>query len=452
MKDYRHIYLIGIGGIGMSAIARYYRHVGLDVRGYDRTPSPITSALEKEGIPVHFEDCPDLLPEDTGSTLVIYTPAVPEDLGEMVLARKKGYDMIKRSRALGEIAGRKKCLAVSGTHGKTTTSTMLAHLLTDSGEGCTAFLGGISKNYGTNLLLSANNVIVAEADEFDRSFLQLYPDTTIVTSMDADHLDIYSNIENLREAFMDLGRQTGKYLVVHKGLEEYFTGPGITAKVMTYGEGGTFSASGIHRGQDGYPVFDLHLENCIIENCRLGIPGMVNVGNATAAAAAAYLHGTSPDAIKSALGSFRGVSRRFDIRVNTGSHIYIDDYAHHPAELAATLESIRHAWPGKKICAVFQPHLYSRTRDFQTEFAEALSKADSLILLPIYPAREEPIPGICSEIILDKATVKDRKLVRKEELMKELSERETEILVTFGAGDIDRFVPEIEKMIAGRYA
>lgn len=453
MKDYRHIYLIGIGGIGMSAIARYYRHEGLDVGGYDRTPSPITSALEKEGIHVHFEDRPDLLPEDTGSTLVIYTPAVPEELGEMVMARKRGYDMIKRSRALGEIASRKKCLAVSGTHGKTTTSTMLAHLLTDSGEGCTAFLGGISKNYGTNLLLSANNVLVAEADEFDRSFLQLYPDTTIVTSMDADHLDIYSNIENLRQAFRELGHQTGKYLIVHKGLEQHFAGPGIRAKVMTYGEeGGDFHASGIHRGEDGYPVFDLHLQDCIIEKCRLGIPGMVNVGNATAAAAAAYLHGTPSDAIKSALGSFIGVSRRFDIRVNTGSHIYIDDYAHHPAELAATLESIRHAWPDKRICAVFQPHLYSRTRDFQTEFAEALSKADSLILLPIYPAREEPIPGICSEIILDKATVQDRKLVQKDRLMDELSGRETEILVTFGAGDIDRFVPEIEKLIAGRYA
>lgn len=452
MKSYRHIYLIGIGGIGMSAIARYYKHAGMDVSGYDRTPSPITEALEKEGMPIHFEDRPDLIPKDTGDTLVIYTPAVPAGLGEMVHAKEHGYDMIKRSMALGEIAKGKKCLAVSGTHGKTTTSTMLAHILTDSGEGCTAFLGGISKNYGTNLLLSRNNVIVAEADEFDRSFLQLFPDTTIVTSMDADHLDIYSNIENLRKAFQELGHQTSRYLIVRKGLEGYFSGKDFSASVMTYGPEGTFSATDIRRGDNGYPEFTLLLQGHRIENCTLGVPGTVNVGNATAAAAAAFLHGTGPEAIRKALGTFNGVARRFDIRVNTGKHIYIDDYAHHPAELAATLDSVRHAWPGKKICAVFQPHLYSRTKDFYPEFAEALSKADSVILLPIYPAREEPVPGIRSEIILDRISLQDKVIAEKTELLDEIAGRDTEIIISFGAGDIDRFVPQIEKLIKEKYA
>lgn len=448
----KFVYFIGIGGIGMSAIARYYNHQGMDVRGYDRTPSPITKALAAEGIKVHYLDMPGLIPSDVENTLVIYTPAVPDDLKEMVYVREKGYRLVKRSAALGAITAGKTCLAVSGTHGKTTTSTMLAHLLTVSGEGCTAFLGGISKNYGSNLLLSTNDVIVAEADEFDRSFLQLFPDITVVTSMDADHLDIYSNIENLRQAFVQLGRQTKGVIIAHKGLENHFTAEGISAKVLTYGEGGDFQAKNIHSDGKGHLRFDLDLQGCLIEDCTLGIPGAVNIENATAAAAAAFLHGTSPEAIKAALASFSGVARRFDIRANVAGHIYIDDYAHHPREIAATLDSIRHAWNGKKICAVFQPHLYSRTNDFHREFAEALSKADSLIMLPIYPAREEPMPGVNSEMILNLVTLQDKKLVEKSELMSELGGRDCDILVTFGAGDIDRFVPEIEKMTKEKYA
>lgn len=448
----KHVYLIGIGGIGMSAIARYYKHQGMDVRGYDRTPSPITEALATEGIKVHYLDMPGLIPSDVENTLVIYTPAVPDDLKEMIYVRKKGYRLIKRSAALGAIAADKTCLAISGTHGKTTTSTMLAHLLTASGKGCTAFLGGISKNYGSNLLLSTNDILVAEADEFDRSFLQLFPDITVVTSMDADHLDIYSNIENLRQAFIELGRQTKGIIIVHKGLETYFSDKGISAKVLTYGQGGNFQSKNIHSDGNGTLKFDLDMQGCIIADCTLGIPGIVNIENATAAAAVAYMRGISPEAIKKALASFAGVARRFDIRAKTAEHIFIDDYAHHPREIAATLDSIRHAWPGKSICVVFQPHLYSRTNDFHKEFAESLSKADSIIMLPIYPARETPIPGVNSEMILNLITLQDKKIVEKSGLLDELSDMKCDILVTFGAGDIDRLVPDIEKMIRAKYA
>ena len=436
----------------MSAIARYCHHAGLNVSGYDRTPSPVTEALEKEGIPVHFDSNVSLIPPASEETLVIYTPAVPSDMAEMVYVRAHGYRIVKRAEALGEITSGKRCLAVSGTHGKTTTSTMLAHILTESGEGCTAFLGGISKNYGSNLLLSDNDVIVAEADEFDRSFLQLHPEAAVVTSMDADHLDIYSGLEDLRETFVKFGAQTARYLIIRKGLEERFRQAGVKADIVTYGNGGDFYASDIVSDGTGRMFFTLNTPYGIFKEFHAGVPGLVYIENATAAAAMSMLHGVPVESIRKAISTFSGVVRRFDIRLNIPGHTYIDDYAHHPAELAATITSIRQIWPGRKICGIFQPHLYSRTKDFYPEFASSLSLLDSVILLPIYPAREEPIPGVSSEMILDRITLQDKRIIEKQDLLAEISNKDSDILVTFGAGDIDRFVKPIESLLKEKYA
>lgn len=436
----------------MSAIARYCRHAGLNVSGYDRTPSTVTEALEKEGIPVHFDSNVSLIPPVPEETLVIYTPAVPSDMAEMVYVREHGYRIVKRAEALGEITSGKRCLAVSGTHGKTTTSTMLAHILAESGEGCTAFLGGISKNYGTNLLLGDNDVIVAEADEFDRSFLHLHPEAAVVTSMDADHLDIYSDIEDLRRTFVKFGLQTDRYLVIKKGLEERFRSAGVRADILTYGEGGDFHASDIVSDGTGRMYFTLNTPSGTFRDFHAGVPGLVYIENATAAAAMAMLHGVPVESIRKAISTFSGVVRRFDIRLNIPGHTYIDDYAHHPAELAATITSIRQIWPGRRICGIFQPHLYSRTKDFYPEFAASLSLLDSVILLPIYPAREEPIPGVSSEMILDRITLQDKRIIEKQDLLAEISNHDFDILVTFGAGDIDRFVTPIESLLKEKYA
>lgn len=436
----------------MSALARWFRHAGFNVSGYDRTPSAITGALEKEGIPVHFEADINLVPKPADSTLVIYTPAVPGDMPEMTYVREHGYRIIKRAEALGEIASGKTCLAVSGTHGKTTTSTMLAHILTESGEGCTAFLGGISKNYGTNMLLSDSDIVVAEADEFDRSFLHLHPEAAVVTSMDADHLDIYSDIDDLRRTFVQFGLQTEKYLVIKKGLEDRFRQAGVKAGIVTYGEGGDFHASDITSDDMGRMFFTLNTPDGAIKGFHAGVPGLVNIENATAAAAMALLHGVPQEKVILAVSSFRGVVRRFDIRLNIPGHTYIDDYAHHPAEIAATIASIRQVYPGRKIRGIFQPHLYTRTRDFFNDFAAALSRLDSVILLPIYPAREKPIPGVSSEMILERITIPDKKLIGKQELLQEIQETDTDVLVTFGAGDIDRLTGPIETLLKEKYA
>lgn len=452
MKTYNNIYLIGIGGIGMSALARWYRHAGCRVSGYDRTPSPVTRALEEEGIPVHFEDNASLLPPTPEDTLVIYTPAVPAEMGELTYARSRGYRTVKRSEALEEITDGHRCLAVAGTHGKTSTSTMLAHILTVSGEGCTAFLGGISRNYGSNLLLSDSGVMVAEADEFDRSFLRLHPEGAVVTAMDADHMDIYRDIDDLRGAFVQFGRQCSDTLVVKKGLEEYFRSGDVRARIWTYGEGGDFSASDIVSDGQGKMYFTLNTPEGRIERCQAGVPGKVYIENATAAAALALLHGTPVEGVREGIASFRGVARRFDIRLNVPGHTYIDDYAHHPAELAATIASIRQVWPGRKICGIFQPHLFTRTRDFHREFGESLSLLDSLLLLPIYPAREEPLPGVSSSLIYEHCTLKDKRIIQKKEVLEEIASRDTDILVTFGAGDIDRLVQPIENLLREKYA
>ncbi len=451
MNRIENIYFIGIGGIGMSAIARYYKYKGFKVSGYDRTPSELTHALEAEGIDIHYEDNTDYIPKDVSETLVVYTPAIPKDMGELVYVQKNGYRVIKRSRTLGEIAEGQRCLAVAGTHGKTTTSTLLAHIFEDSGEGCSAFLGGISKNYDTNLLVSRNETIVAEADEFDRSFLQLFPEIAVITSMDADHLDIYSDISSMHEAFRAFAGQVSGTVIAKLGLP--VTDKDTKAAVLRYSYDdpeADFHASDIVVDECGYFTFSLNWPGGVIEGCRVGIPGWVNVENAVAAAAIALTYGLEPAKVKHALGTFAGVKRRFDIHVNRPGCAYIDDYAHHPKEIAAAISSIRNIFPGRKLTAVFQPHLYTRTRDFAGEFAEALSAVDKLIMLDIYPAREEPIPGVTSEIIFKDVTAPEKVIMVKEEFMEYIENEPIDVLITFGAGNIDRFIGPITEMLCQR--
>lgn len=447
----KNIYFIGIGGIGMSAIARYYNFKGLKVSGYDKTPSELTHALEAEGIQVHYEDNIDFIPKDIEDTLVVYTPAIPKDMGELVYVQEKGYRVIKRSRMLGEIAEGQRCLGVAGTHGKTTTSTMLAHIFQDSGEGCSAFLGGISKNYDTNLLVSRTETIVAEADEFDRSFLQLFPETAVITSMDADHLDIYSDISNMHEAFKAFASQVSGTVITKIGLP---VGEEDTkARILRYSFDDTaadFYAGNIVKDECGYFTFDLNWPGGVISGCKVGIPGWINVENAIAASAIALTYGLDPEKVRHALGTFQGVKRRFDIHLNTPQCSYIDDYAHHPKEIAAAVSSMRDIFQGRKLTAIFQPHLYTRTRDFADEFAQALSNVDKLIMLDIYPAREEPIPGVTSEIIFDKVTAPEKVIMMKEELMDYLKNEPIDTLITFGAGNIDRFIRPITEMLCQR--
>lgn len=454
MAEYRNIYFIGIGGIGMSAIARYYNAKGFKVSGYDKTPSPLTHALEAEGIEVHYEDNPAYVPAEVESTLVVYTPAVPKTMGELVYVQEKGYRVIKRSRMLGEIAEGQRCMAVAGTHGKTTTSTLLSHVFTATGEGCSAFLGGISKNYGSNLLIHMNDVVVAEADEFDRSFLQLFPEIAVITSMDADHLDIYGDEAHIHEAFKAFASQVSGTVIVKKGLD--ITAKDTAAKIMTYSyddPAADFHAVLTEGDGNGRSHFDLHWPGGIIRDCVVGIPGWVNIENAVAASAIGLTYGLDPEKIREALASFSGVRRRFDIRLETEDCIYIDDYAHHPKEISASLTSIRGNYPGYRLTAIFQPHLYTRTRDFADGFAEALSNADRLILLDIYPAREEPIAGVTSDIIFRNVTLEDKVLLKKEELMDHLAKlekTEKEVFMTVGAGDIDRFIEPITDLLKTR--
>ena len=337
MKEYNHIYFIGIGGIGMSAIARYYNIKGYKVSGYDKTPSPLTHALEAEGIEVHYEDNIDFVPKDVESTLVVYTPAVPKDMGELVYVQENGYRVIKRSRMLGEISQGQRCMAVAGTHGKTTTSTLVSHIFTDSKEGCSAFLGGISKNYGTNLLVHPNNVVVAEADEFDRSFLQLFPEIAVITSMDPDHLDIYGDEAHIREAFKAFASQVSGTVIAKHGID--ITQGDTKARIMTYSyddPSADFYAVLTDGDGTGFTHFDLHWPGGVIKDCVVGIPGWVNIENAVGAAAIGLTYGLEPEKIRTALASFGGVKRRFDIQLKSEKCIYIDDYAHHPREISAS--------------------------------------------------------------------------------------------------------------------
>ncbi len=449
MKNYSHIYFLGIGGIGMSAIARYYTRKGFKVSGYDLTPSQLTAELQAEGIEVHYDDNPSLIPADTASTLIVYTPAIPKELKEYQHVINNGYKTVKRSRMLGEITEGQKCLAVAGTHGKTTTSTLVAHILTESGEGCSAFLGGISKNYNTNLLVSRNKLVVTEADEFDRSFLQLHPSIAVITAMDADHLDIYGDIQHYQDAFRDFAAQVSDSLIIKYGLP--VTGKDTGARIFTYHLSepkADFRAENMHIDSFGHYTYDLCHPGGIIKDIRVGTLGALNVENSIAAAAVCLLHGTDAGKIRHAIGTYAGVKRRMEEHINKENITYIDDYAHHPNELKAAISSLKEMFPKRKITGVFQPHLYSRTRDFAPEFANALSLLDKLILLDIYPAREEPIPGISSETIFKDVNSKEKVLIKKEELMDYLSREALDVLVTFGAGNIDRFVKPICEMLS----
>ena len=441
---YKNIYFIGIGGIGMSAIARYFKFKGLNVTGYDKTESELTDALQKEGIDVHYEDNTDFIPKDVENTLVVYTPAIPHDMGELVYVQEHGYKVLKRSKVLGEITDGERCLAVSGTHGKTTTSTLTAHILKESGEGCSAFLGGISKNYDTNLLMSHTDTVVVEADEFDRSFLQLHPEIAVITAMDADHLDIYGDLNHVHEAFKAFASQVHGTVIAKLGLD--ITPADTSAKILTYhynDSSADFYARNPKPDSLGYFSFDLVYPGGVIENVKCGTPGWVNVENGIAAAAICLTYGINPEKIRKALGTFQGVKRRLDIHLNTEKLSYIDDYAHHPKELSTAISSMRDIFPGRKLTAVFQPHLFTRTRDFAPQFAEALSLADELILLPIYPAREQPIEGVTSEIILKDVTCPNKKIYSKENLLNSIQNLNFEVLLTAGAGDIINLLPQI---------
>ena len=446
----KNVYFIGIGGIGMSAVARYFKFKGLEVSGYDKTPSELTAKLIEEGIGVHYTDDTSFIPRNIEDTLVVYTPAIPDNLGELVYVREKGYRVIKRSRILGEIAAGQRCLAVAGTHGKTTTSTLTAHILTAGGEGCTAFLGGISRNYGTNTLISHTPTVVAEADEFDRSFLQLHPDIAVITAMDADHLDIYGDLAHVVEAFKAFASQVSGTVIIKKGLD--ITPEDTAAQILTYHPEdlqADFHPENV-RIEQGHFIYDLRYPGGVLEGVKVGTPGRVNMENSIAAAAIALLYGIAPEEVRRAIGSFEGVKRRLEMHLNTPTVSYLDDYAHHPEELAKAIASIRDIFPGRKLTAVFQPHLYTRTRDFAEGFARSLSQVDKLILLDIYPARELPIPGVTSQIIFDRVTLPEKVLIPRTKLMETLEKEPVDVLVTFGAGDIDRFTGSITEMLKSR--
>lgn len=439
------IYFLGIGGIGMSALARYFISKAYQVHGYDRTSTSLTSSLENEGMIIHYQEDISLIPAETG--LVIYTPAIPETNIELVYLKKSGIRMMKRAEVLGMLSSEFKTIACAGTHGKTTTSTLVAYLMQQSKIGCQAFLGGISRNFENNLLTSETSpYLVAEADEYDRSFLQLHPQIAIITSIDSDHLDIYHSKGAMLEAFSSFTGNivSGGSLILKKGLELPLQ-LADESKVYSYAvnEEADYFASNL-RIENGLYHFDFTYPFGKIDNLILGIPGLYNVENTVAAIAAALLAGVTPDEISSSLPTFRGVKRRFDIRLNKNGFVYIDDYAHHPEEIKACINSARDMFPVKKITGIFQPHLYSRTRDFTSEFAESLSLLDEIILLPIYPARELPISGVSSEMLLSLINKSNKHLLQKTDLPDYFVGKQTEVLLTMGAGDIDTLVEPIE--------
>ena len=454
-NDIQNIFFLGIGGIGMSALARYFRHSGFSVAGYDRTPSALTKELEEEGIKVFYDDA--VAPFESlrylcAHTLVVRTPAVPEDSVLFTHLRDKNYDIRKRAEVLGMVTRQRKALCVAGTHGKTTTSTMMAHLLYQSEIGTSAFLGGISMNYGTNILLDRNSgYVVVEADEYDRSFHHLKPYMSVVTAVDPDHLDIYGTPEAYREAFAHYTSLITGALVMKHGIA---LEPRLqkNVKLYTYGvadgadsaEKPSFYADNI-RVRNGQIFFDFHTPTESLKDLKLGVPVWVNIENAVAAMAVAWLNGVKAEELRNGIASFQGVLRRFIIHVNTPKVAYIDDYAHHPEEIATSIDSIRRLYPERRLIGVFQPHLYTRTRDFAEGFKAVLSTLDECILLPIYPAREEPIPGVTSEML-------GGQVIEKKDLIKVLrdkvqSTKEPVVVLTVGAGDIDRLVPDVTKAL-----
>ena len=452
----KSVYFIGAGGIGMSALVRYFLSKGKKVGGYDRTPSELTMKLIEEGADIHYEEAPEKIPaefKNPESTLVVYTAAMPEDHILLQYFRKHGFTIYKRAQVLGMLTRSSKGLCAAGTHGKTTTSTMTAHLLHQSQVGCDAFLGGISKNYGTNLLLSNDSAyVVIEADEFDRSFHWLNPYATIITSTDADHLDIYGTEEAYLESFNHYTSliQPGGSLVIHEGIRLQ---PRLQEGVRLYiysSESGDFHAENIRIG-GGEIVFDYVSPLGNISDVQLGVPVAINIENGIAAMALAQLSGVSNEEIKTGMASFRGVDRRFDFKIKTDKVVYLSDYAHHPEEIKQSILSMRALYGDKKLTGIFQPHLYTRTRDFYLEFAESLSLLDEVILTDIYPARELPIEGVSSQLIYDNLRPGiDKILCTKKEVIDILKEKEIEVLMTLGAGDIENYAPQICEILNER--
>lgn len=446
INQIKQVYLIGIGGIGMSGLARYFNEQGYAVSGYDKTETKLTKKLVSEGIDVIYEDdvtliSKEVIQEDL-STLIIYTPAIPSELEILNFFKHKGHVLHKRAEVLGLLSKSKYTIAVAGTHGKTTTSSMIAHILTDGGFPCSAFLGGIASNYNTNMFISDSNLLVVEADEYDRSFLTLHPDIAIVTSTDADHLDIYENKEQFLESFKLFVNQTTEkgVRVIRKELELK------TDVSYAQGEKADAYASDIKIVNGDY-IFNYNEKGQEITEIKLGIPGNHNVENAVAAIKAALVVGVSPERIKTALSNFKGVKRRFEFIVKGEKSIYIDDYAHHPVELNALFAAVKSLYPSKKLTAIFQPHLFTRTRDFSADFAEALSLVDELILMPIYPAREEPIAGITSDWLIEQVEIKDKKVLNHQEVEDYIRKEKPELLVTLGAGNIDRLVDPLKQIL-----
>ena len=454
-KNIKAVYFVGAGGIGMCAIARYYMKRGLVVAGYDRTPSELTRLLEREGMLIHYEENVDEIPhacKQPESCLVIYTPAVPADHKELVFFREGGFEIQKRAQVLGTLTREHKGLCVAGTHGKTTTSAMCAHIMHQSAQDCNAFLGGISKNYGTNYILADSDYVVIEADEFDRSFHWLRPWTTVITSTDPDHLDIYGT----KEAYLDSFRhyttliQPGGALIIHRGLEMQ---EDLQAGVRRYDyalDEGDFHAENI-RIENGDITFDFISPIESVANVELGQPIPINIENAVAAMAMAQLNGCTAAELRYGMQTYGGVDRRFDFKIKNDRLVFLSDYAHHPAEIYQSARSIRELYKNRHITAIFQPHLYTRTRDFYREFAEALSQLDEVVLTEIYPARELPIEGVTSQLIYDnlKPGV-DRKMIRKDDVLDFIRSRSFDVLVVLGAGDLDDQVPQMTKILQNK--
>jgi UDP-N-acetylmuramate--alanine ligase len=441
----KKIYFVGIGGIGMSALARYFNSLGIEVFGYDKVETVLTKALVTEGMQIHYEDDVTQIPK--GIDLVVYTPAIPKGHQELNYFWAQNYPVKKRAEVLGIISKNRKTIGVAGTHGKTTTSAILTHVLRSCGVDCTAFLGGIAANFESNFVAGQSEWVVMEADEFDRSFLHLYPELAIITSMDADHLDIYGDQASMHQTFYDYAKQVQNTLYYKYDLPlDSSHNKKIT--LCSYGiESGKAKAVNV-RAEAPYFVFDWQDGNNVLKDLKFTLPGNHNVLNATAAIAIAKKLGCEDDGIRAALLSFKGIKRRFEFMVDTAAQVYIDDYAHHPEELKAAIEAAKALYPDRKITGVFQPHLFSRTKDFAVEFAEALDLLDATILLDIYPARELPMEGVSSAIIFDEMKASDKVLIEKGALLEELETRNLEVLMTLGAGDIGALVPDIAKMLA----
>ncbi len=443
LQDIRVCYFVGIGGIGMSAIARYFNAIGIEVHGYDKTATTLTKTLESEGIQIHYTD--DLTKIPAKLDLVVYTPAVPDSLQELQHLRQLSTPILKRAAVLGLISRNRKTIAIAGTHGKTTTTTITTHLLREGGVDCSAFLGGIAQNYGSNFIAGESDWVVVEADEYDRSFLQLSPDVAAILSMDADHLDIYGDKESIVEtgfkAFAQRLKEGGA-LWVRQDLQSQFEG------ARSFGLDKGEARSENIRVENGFFTFDYVGLGAKMEALQFTLPGRHNIENATVAITIALGLGVTEEAIRQALMSFKGIKRRFDVIVRNEKVVYIDDYAHHPTELQAAISAARELFPGRKISGVFQPHLYSRTRDFADDFAKALDQLDEPILMDIYPAREKPIPGVTSEMLLSRMANKNKRCLKREDILNHLKTNEVDVLLTLGAGDIDRLIEPIEKLLS----